>query len=487
MSPYDVDAALKSGATEDQVLQFLSSKTPKFNLDAAMKSGAKKRQIIDFLATAPPPINIAKTPGYFRETIKAPPKRNIPVLTQVVDAMEGAMQGIGSTALHSADMVSGWFGGKEKVLNDPEVRDGITPKSTAAKIGFGAEQIGEYFMPMGEEALAAKGASMGIKAISRIAADALKTGAVATAQSGDPAAGAKAGATAGAFSALGPLISGAMSKAGAKIQASTIRPRIMDVKDGFKWETIKGLNLKGNLEQSLGQVESKLSQLRNQRNALIKPGTANVNLDSVFNDVASEVSGHAQDLTYGHMGSNAQAQVQAVKDDISKLLGGNLNVDISKAENLKEFFGTLGAWSYGRGDPDSKVSELVANTMYSKVRAAIENSLGPQGAEVKALNKQMQDLIPVRHAMLARIPVEQRNRLFSLSDIAAMIPAIATGDVRMLGLEGLTRAQKSLRFGNLLSRSAPKAQKLASGAGKVAGSVIENRQEAKARLDSIQK
>ena len=124
-----------------------------------------------------------------------------------------------------------------------------------------------------------------------------------------------------------------------------------------------------------------------------------------------------------------------------------------------------GSWAYGRGDRDANVKELVANTLYSKLRAAIEQSLGPQGAEVKALNRQMQDLIPVKHAMMARLPVEQRNQVFSLTDIAAMIPAIVTGDVRMLALEGLTRGQKNIRYGNLARRAFPQ------GAGRYAGGV----------------
>jgi len=67
---------------------------------------------------------------------------------------------------------------------------------------------------------------------------------------------------------------------------------------------------------------------------------------------------------------------------------------------------------------------------------------------------------------MARLPVEQRNQVFSLTDIAAMIPAIVTGDVRMLALEGLTRGQKNIRFGNLMRRGVPQ------GAGRYAGEAV---------------
>jgi hypothetical protein len=303
---------------------------------------------------------------------------------------------------------------------------------------------------------------------------------------GDAQAGLEAGKVAAGTTLFLGMLAAPLRNWGRRIQLSNIKPRAVDVKDGFKAETLDKIGLKGNLEQSFNQVEKKLNELRTARNNLLKPGSANVDLGKAFDETLAEVEKRAKELHFGEAGDTALAEVKKIREGVQNMLhppqapSGLLNaqgkpipmpqpslnaVDIRKVENLKEFMGMTGSWAYGRGDRDANVKELVANTLYSKLRAAIEQSLGPQGAEVKALNRQMQDLIPVKHAMMARIPVEQRNQVFSLTDIAAMIPAIVTGDVRMLALEGLTRGQKNIRYGNLARRAFPQ------GAGRYAGGV----------------
>ena len=341
------------------------------------------------------------------------------------------------------------------------------PSNKYQKQGYETTQLAEYAVPLGEEKLIAQ-APKGLKLLSRMALDSLRTGTTATAQTGDAKTGFAAGAAAGVFTAAMAGISKAAQLTGRKIQMTTIRPRAVDLKDGFKWETMDKFKLKGNLEDGLRQVDERLLKLRTERNKLIAPGAAKVDLGKVFDDTLAEVTKSAGSLKYGHMGNDAVEGVKAMRADYEKLLGGNLNVDISLAENAKEHAGTLGAWSHGGKDPKASIDEAVANAVYLNAKTEIERSLGTQGPQVKALNKQMQELIPVKHAMLARLPVEERNRLFSLADITAMIPAIATGNAGHLGLLGLTRAQKSLQFGNWLNRM-PAAGARASAVGRAAG------------------
>ncbi len=359
-------------------------------------------------------------------------------------------------------------------------------------VGRMGEQMAEMAIPGPTEAkLASKLNEIlpwGLRLAARAGLSGATTGAMTAIQSGgDPEAGLQGGKVAAGTTLFLGMLAAPLAKWGRRIQNATIRPRAMDVKDGFKMETIDKLGLKGNLEQSFNQVEKKLTDLRTARNNLIKPGTANVDLGKAFDLALTEIEQKAKELHFGEMGDTAINEVKKIREGVQNMLhppqapSGLLTakgkampaaqpalnaVDISKVENLKEFMGMTGSWAFGRGEPDAKVKELVANTLYSKLRGAIEQSLGPQGAQVKALNKQMQELIPVKHAMMARLPVEQRNQVFSLTDIAAMIPAIVTGDVRMLALEGLTRGQKNIRFGNLMRRGVPQ------GAGRYAGEAV---------------
>ena len=95
----------------------------------------------------------------------------------------------------------------------------------------------------------------------------------------------------------------------------------MDLKDGFKWETLDKFKLKGNLEDGLRQVDERLSKLRTERNKLIAPGAAKVDLGKVFDDTLAEVTKNAGTLKYGHMGNDAIEGVKAVDLDTLHFAG----------------------------------------------------------------------------------------------------------------------------------------------------------------------
>ena len=389
----------------------------------------------------------------------------------------GMAKGLGHTALNLGELADKvnpatyLFPSQHKQQTEFNARLRKTLQTTnpSQEVGYWAEQVLEFFAPVGEEKLIAA-APKGLRFLARAAMDATKTGTVAAAQTGSVRLGAEAAATAGGFSLLGSALSVPLTAAGRKIQASTIHPRGTDMTDGFKWSVLDRFKLKGNLAQSLKQVDTELSRLRTARDSMIKPGAASVNLSSVFDDVEKELAGEVGQLKHAGWASSSTEALKALRDDVMKA-AGNSTIDIKQAENAKEHFGMMGSWAYGRPDKEAKVSELVANKVYLRMKTAIEDALGSQGQDVKALNKQMQELIPVKHAMVARLPVEERNRMFSLADMAALIPAAVTGDARMLALEGLTRAQKSLRFGNWLVRT-PAAPRLGSAVGKAAGAAM---------------
>jgi hypothetical protein len=346
------------------------------------------------------------------------------------------LKGIGAEAISGVvgggDLIRRGLG-MERIKDKPAVKALTTPPaSLGGKIGSFGERTAEFLLPgAAEEKLVAK-VPQGLKLISRAAASAMSTGALSGLHGESPTGPA---AIAGGMTILGGVLTPAIAAAGRKIQASTIRPRISDVKDGFKWETLD---------------------------------RANVNIQQAFDDAEHELAQEVGNLKYAGQGAKAKEALKALREDVLGAAGKG-SVDIRIAENAKEHLGLMGSWVYGRSDPESKVTELIANKVYAKFKTAIEVSLGPEGPEVKALNQQMQSLIPVKHAMLARLPVEERNRLFSLSDVVSMLPAVVTGDAKKLGLTGLTMAQKSLRFGNWLSRNAASATKAGTVAGKVIG------------------
>jgi hypothetical protein len=386
----------------------------------------------------------------------------------------------------------------KRIIDNPKVQSLITPpQSLPGKAGFYGEQVSEVAAtPELSEARLGKLPGI-VKSGVKVAQEGARMGATEYIQTGgDARAAATAALTAGAFTGIGEVIGHTLIKSGQKIQSATIRATQRDFEDGFKYENMQKYGIKGDLGSSINQIDSKLTELRNTRKGLIGPGKADVDLGRAYDQAIQEIEQQAKAGKWGHKGDDAVAMVKDWKkksEDLvlgpqktptaSGLLGPNgqpipappvqprkLVVDIDHAEQAKEFTGTLGDWAYGRGVDEGKLTEDVATTLYSKLREAIERSI-PQGAQLHAINRQMQELIPMKRTIMRRIPVEQRNRMFSLADLTALIPAAVTGDARQLAMLALTRGQKSLPLGSAMIRHGGRSPQVTKPLGRFAAEV----------------
>jgi hypothetical protein len=151
----------------------------------------------------------------------------------------GALKGVGST-LTGIDTLVRKVPGVSTALDAISPKKGglaqdkavVTPKGTAQKVAFGAEQLAEFLVPGGAVAKGAK-AAQGIKAVSKLAPaaqtaakvatraglEAVSAGAVRTAQTGSVQEGMKAGAIAGG-------ITGAAGAVGAGLKASGLPEKL---------------------------------------------------------------------------------------------------------------------------------------------------------------------------------------------------------------------------------------------------------------------
>lgn len=133
----------------------------------------------------------------------------------VGNALVGAAKGAGSTAFGLGSLVNSASKGLQSPLY-PQTGVGdmiqpgsfdskppeLTPQGTAQKVGYGAEQIGEYFIPGGAASKAGK-----LPLLGRMGMEALTTGAVGAAQSGgDPGQTAMAAATGAAGPPIGAVV-----------------------------------------------------------------------------------------------------------------------------------------------------------------------------------------------------------------------------------------------------------------------------------------
>lgn len=231
------------------------------------------------------------------------------------------------------------------------IRENLKPKTTGEKVGYGAEKIGEFFIPAGLQKQLTQGAGM----LGRAGTQGLASAGIQLAQTGvrpekgqayeDMREALKTGAIAGAVTAGAEMITkgiaNVLQKAGQKIQTVTIKPLGKGMKEGFKAENIKKYGVGGNLNQSLVKTNDKLNQYRQQLQGLIKGSDSKVNLNEVIKEVDDYISlGQTKRL-----GSNKQV-IQAfddLYDDLVSITKGKSKVDMLTAQDLKIAAGTQGS------------------------------------------------------------------------------------------------------------------------------------------------
>ena len=233
-----------------------------------------------------------------------------------------------------------------------KAREFLTPKTTAEKVGYGAEKIGEYFIPGGMTNKATQGAGL----LGRAGAQGVASAGVKLAQTGAGTGerksasdtikeAMKTGAIAGSFSAGTELaskgISSLLDKAGSKIQFSTIKPSRSDVADGFSTDTIKKYSLGGNQSQMLDKTETALKQSREYLKKVLTKSDGEVNLNEVLTNMSDDlVKGKLKNL-----GNNKQIKnaFQDLFDELKDVTGGKPNLDLLTANDIKIGAGAQGS------------------------------------------------------------------------------------------------------------------------------------------------
>ena len=179
-----------------------------------------------------------------------------------------------------------------------------------------------------------------------------------------------------------------------------------------------------------------------------------------------------------HFGSNTRI-INALNNLAVEI--GNLDstvLSIPDAQVVKQASGGLGAWQFGKVDPDAIASEKVYNAFYRNLKTVIED-LSPPGVE--NINKQLTELIPVQNAIIRRLPVADRNAVLGLTDFIGL--TASAFEPRALGVTLLNLLSKSGTFLNALSKTAEPARRFAAPVG--AGvSAIQSRFNKPSPLDT---
>src|SRR3990167_4276813 len=329
----------------------------------------------------------------------------------------GALKGVGSTLFGAGQLADIIIPGQLLPKEKPEI---LKAKGTAEKIGFGVEQIGEFFLPVG---LAAKGVKVGEAAITaskigRSAKIATELGKEATTLqkldkivAGVGKLGVRAGVgavEAGGITAIqtggdekeivrNALLGGAIPlgltgvskgiKAFAgptsrRIETALIKPTAHDLKDGFKVQNVFKYDLGGSLSTTADKTHKLITGLASELKVIQKTTPQKVDLSYYLNKTKDLLTSNRAES----FGSNTRISkaVDFLENEIRAISPKGI-VDFGDAVQVKRGAGKLGACQYGAKDPDITALEQVANAFYSQLKVGLVKAA--KGTKYEEINK----------------------------------------------------------------------------------------------------
>lgn len=255
---------------------------------------------------------------------------------------------------------------------------------------------------------------------------------------------------------------GLLKMHGEKVATTTIKPSLKDMKDGFRIQNLYKHGLEGSLEETEEKLGQKFTALSSELAEKIKGSPEKIDMLDMLDDATKTITGNKADS----FGKNSQMEKAAafLLDEINEVAPDGV-VDMATAQKLKRGLGKLGAWEWGKTDPESSAREALANAVYSRLKKEIEDK-APEG--VREINQQLAELIPIERAVTRRIPVEARNSGLSLTDVIAGTTGAAGGMAAggpaglAVGLGGiaLNKARKSPELAGKAFRLGEGAQRL---------------------------
>lgn len=380
------------------------------------------------------------------------------------EAILGGAKGAGSTLYNIGKMVPGISG-----MLPEQKPEALQPQGMAEKIGFGAEQVGEFFVPGGAIKRGMTGLQAATKALGPRAASLISlggrgvlegagAGAVTMAQTGgDTQAAAKNAMLAGAVPiGLSVALKGAKPLA-SKIEDVVLRPTMADVKGGFKVQNVFKYDVAGSLGQTAKKTHDRITQRAKELRTLLKTRNVDVDVIQALTDAATDLGANPA-KTVG-LNSKMSKAVDFWLEELAQVAPSG-KINLADANEIKRSVGKFGAWISGGRDPDSGALEKVSNVFYTKLRTAIEKA-GSDPA-IKAINSEIGDLIPIEQAVIRRMPVADRNAVISLTD--ALMISNALSNPANMWLFAVKKASTS-------GRVAKGLYKASEGAGAIGGAV----------------
>lgn len=351
--------------------------------------------------------------------------------------------------------------GMPRAVDDPNaIKVPINPQATntAQQVGKTGGEIAQFFVPAGAVTKATNALKTGkgvLGALVRAGAEGAASAGVHTLQTGSTEGAVDFGVMAGAGGLAASMATRLAAKPitwlGERIERALLKPGA--AAEGFTpSELVRRVYAQG-VGGTLGQtydktaekITQKVAQLQNVLKSSASLGGQGVRLNQVARDTMDAFQGNPQaqkavERIFEHVefGMNSHGLVPPKS--------GAAVMSLSDANVAKQAVGDLGAWMHNMQGAtvsdagETMVLQNVANKFYDNLKNAIEaNAVGP----VKAINKDLSDLMAIRQAVIRRIPVAERANIISLGDKVSL-------SAHALGLGIVSRLLQSGRVANAL-------------------------------------
>lgn len=387
------------------------------------------------------------------------------------DVLKGVGQSVLGTIEGAGQIIRSALGMKPSTADPLSIpAPSATPQNASQQLGKTAGNIAQFFAPAGALGKAKAALATGHGILDALIGAGLEGASAAGVSSAQKGTTDDAGKTAAWTAGTGVAMQGAMSVAGTlgrKVEGWLVNASKADRQNGFQVGNIYKYKLGGTLSQSYDKANAAIEDLSHQLQSAVSGAKAG-QTPSV--DVLGELANTAKDLqkrsaeTFGSNQEINKAVDKLLNDPLFQTLAPQGTVDLATAHKVKQAVGDLGAWLHdpsGRvmRDPESKGLEVVANALYSRLNTAIaDKAVGPY----RDINKQLSEILPIRQAIIRRLPVEQRQAVLSLTDLLSFSS----------GTWGLSLAGRMLKSGraanalvNLSEQGAPLTNAVSRGSG----------------------
>ncbi len=388
--------------------------------------------------------------------------KSLPMVGASIDPIIGAGKELGSTAWALGNRLQGTNpappigpANGRAPLSQPIIQmadkkpDYLEPTNTGQKIGGALATMGEYAAPSAAAAKIPALANLGLAGQSVL--QAALAGGVGTARGEDLKGAATDAAMAGGTTAVVGGVAKLLAPLGERIELAILKPVKSDLRgvsgppEVAPQTMVKNLykyDLGGTLDQSYTKATAKTTELGKQlRQALQDNPAGEVDLLAELSNTEKELMAKAP----SQFGTNSPIKkaLDYMFNEIVQVSPKSGKVNVADGQDIKQAVGAMGSWANGMRDADSTALETVANAYYTKLKTAIEGASG-QSQLVRDINGQFSEIIPIKNAILRRIPVAARREPVSLKGSIAL----AMGDIKGLGLAAADMALRNGRVAN---------------------------------------